>query len=41
MGSHGTFKWVLNCPEFFNAAAGMSGVGDVEEMGFEGKAVGQ
>ena len=41
MGSHGTFKWVLNCPEFFNAAAGMSGVGDVEEMGFfEGKAVG-
>lgn len=41
MGSHGTFKWVLNCPEFFNAAAGMSGVGDVEEMGFfAGRAVG-
>lgn len=41
MGSHGTMKWVLNCPEFFNAAAGMSGVGDVEEMGFfRGRAVG-
>ncbi len=41
MGSHGTMKWALNCPEFFNAAAGMSGVGDVEEMGFfAGKAVG-
>ena len=41
MGSHGTMKWVLNCPEFFNAAAGMSGVGDVEDMGFfQGRAVG-
>ena len=41
MGSHGAIKWVLNCPEFFNAAAGMSGVGDVEEMGFfHGRAVG-
>lgn len=41
MGSHGAMKWVLNCPEFFNAAAGMSGVGDVEEMGFfNGRAVG-
>lgn len=41
MGSHGTMKWVLNCPEFFSAAAGMSGVGDVEEMGFfRGRAVG-
>jgi S-formylglutathione hydrolase FrmB len=27
-------KWAMNYPEFFNAAAGMSGVGDVEEMGF-------
>ncbi len=34
MGSHGAMKWALNCPGFFNAAAGMSGVGDVEEMGF-------
>lgn len=34
MGSHGAMKWALNCPEFFHAAAGMSGVGDVEEMGF-------
>lgn len=41
MGSHGTMKWVLNRPEFFNAAAGMSGVGDVDEMGFfNGRAVG-
>lgn len=41
MGSHGTMKWALNCPGFFNAAAGMSGVGDVEEMGFfQGRAVG-
>ena len=41
MGSHGAMKWVLNCPEFFYAAAGMSGVGDVEEMGFfQGRAVG-
>lgn len=41
MGSHGTMKWVLNCPGFFNSAAGMSGVGDVEEMGFfQGRAVG-
>lgn len=41
MGSHGAIKWVLNCPEFFNSAAGMSGVGDVEEMGFfQGRAVG-
>lgn len=42
MGSHGAFKWVLNCPEFFNAAAGMSGVGDAQEMGFlEGRAKGR
>ncbi len=34
MGSHGSIKWALNCPEFFAAAAGMSGVGDVEELGF-------
>lgn len=34
MGSHGAFKWALNRPDFFCAAAGMSGVGDVEEMGF-------
>lgn len=34
MGSHGAIKWALNCPDFFQAAAGMSGVGDVEEMGF-------
>lgn len=41
MGSHGTFKWVLNCPEFFHAAAGMSGAADVAEMGFfRGRAVG-
>lgn len=41
MGSHGAMKWVLNCPEFFAAGAGMSGVGDVAEMGFfRGRAVG-
>lgn len=34
MGSHGAFKWALNCPEFFAAAAGMSGAGDLEELGF-------
>lgn len=34
MGSHGAMKWAMNCPDFFEAAAGMSGVGDVEEMGF-------
>ena len=34
MGSHGAFKWALNRPDFFAAAAGMSGVGDVEELGF-------
>ena len=27
MGSHGTFKWALNRPDFFAAAAGMSGAG--------------
>lgn len=34
MGSHGAVKWALRCPEFFNAAAGMSGVSGVEELGF-------
>lgn len=34
MGSHGAFKWALNRPDFFAAAAGMSGAGDVEELGF-------
>lgn len=34
MGSHGAFKWALRCPEFFNAAGGMSGVSGVEELGF-------
>lgn len=34
MGSHGAIKWALRCPEFFNAAAGMSGVSGVEELGF-------
>lgn len=34
MGSHGAMKWGLNCPGFFNAVAGMSGVGDVEDMHF-------
>lgn len=34
MGSHGAFKWALNRPDFFAAAAGMSGAGDLEELGF-------
>lgn len=34
MGSHGAFKWALNCPDFFAAAAGMSGAGDLVELGF-------
>ena len=34
MGSHGSFKFALNCPEFFAAATGMSGAGDLEELGF-------
>ena len=33
MGSHGAIKWALNCPGFFAAAAGMSGAGDLEELG--------
>lgn len=34
MGSHGATKWALNRPDFFAAAAGMSGAGDLEELGF-------
>lgn len=34
MGAHGAFKWALNCPDYFAAAAGMSGAGDLEELGF-------
>ena len=34
MGFHGAIKWALNCPGFFAAAAGMSGAGDLEELGF-------
>lgn len=34
MGSHGAIKWALRRPEFFQAAAGMSGVSGVEELGF-------
>lgn len=34
MGSHGAFKWALNRPDFFAAAAGMSGAGEVEGLGF-------
>lgn len=34
MGSHGAIKWALNRPDFFAAAAGMSGAGDLEELGF-------
>ncbi|MBE5929333.1 MAG: esterase [Lachnospiraceae bacterium] len=34
MGSHGAFKWALNRPDFFAAACGMSGAGDLEELGF-------
>lgn len=36
MGSHGTFKWALRRPDFFAAAAGMSGVSGVPELGFFG-----
>lgn len=34
MGSHGAFKWALDRPDFFKAAAGMSGAGDLFELGF-------
>lgn len=34
MGSHGAMKWALRCPEYFAGAAGMSGVGELEELGF-------
>lgn len=34
MGSHGALKWALNCPGFFAAAGGMSGAGDLVELGF-------
>jgi len=34
MGSHGAMKWAMTRPGDFAAAAGMSGVGDVEDMGF-------
>ncbi len=34
MGSHGAFKWALNRPDFFAAATGMSGAGDLVELGF-------
>ncbi len=34
MGSHGSLKWALRCPEFFGAAAGMSGVGGLDDLGF-------
>ncbi len=33
MGSHGTMKWALRRPDFFAAAAGMSGVGGLEDLG--------
>jgi putative tributyrin esterase len=34
MGSHGTLKWAVNCPDYFAAAAGMSGMGCAQDMGF-------
>ncbi len=34
MGSQGTIKWVLRRPDFFRAAAGMSGMAALEDMGF-------
>lgn len=34
MGSHGALKWALNRPDFFKAASGMSGAGDLVELGF-------
>ena len=34
MGYHGALKWVLDRPDFFAAAGGMSGAGDLEELGF-------
>lgn len=37
MGSHGALKWALNCPDFFAAVCGMSGAGDLEELGFYNK----
>jgi S-formylglutathione hydrolase FrmB len=32
MGSYGAYKWALSCPEFFAAAAGISGVCDFVEL---------
>lgn len=34
MGAQGTIKWALRRPDFFKAAAGMSGIGTLEELGF-------
>lgn len=34
MGSHGALKWALRRPDFFAAAAGMSGVAGLEELGY-------
>ena len=34
MGAQGTIKWALKNPGYFNAAAGMSGIGCLEDLGF-------
>lgn len=34
MGSHGVYKWALRRPDFFTAAAGMSGVAGLDQLGF-------
>ena len=34
MGAQGAIKWALKKPEFFGAVAGLSGMGDLEDLGF-------
>ncbi|MCD7737665.1 MAG: esterase family protein [Lachnospiraceae bacterium] len=34
MGAQGTIKWALRRPDFFEAAAGMSGMGSLDDLGF-------
>jgi len=32
MGGYGAFKWAFNCPEFFNAAANLSGISFIMDI---------
>ena len=35
MGGYGAFKWAFNCPDFFNAAANLSGISFITDI-FDG-----